>query len=54
MKISLKLLLGVTLLAALAINGFLNFHSANVIEADCENLRSAISKLDKNLSLIHI
>ena len=48
MKISLKLLLGVTLLAALAINGFLNFHSANVIEADCENLRSAISKLDKN------
>ena len=48
MKVSLKLLLGVTLLAALAINGFLNFHSANVIEADCENLRSAISKLDKN------
>ena len=47
MKISLKLLLGIMLLAALAVNGFNNFKTCNVVQVKCGGLNAAIAKLKK-------
>ena len=48
MKISLKFLLGLVLLAALAVSCFINFRTAEVIRVDCENLESSIASAKKS------
>ena len=49
MKISLQLLLGIVLLAALGVNAFLNFQTSDAIRANCERLDDSLAKIrEKN------